>query len=104
MRFFEKIKDLFNRNTYVRNVRLICTGELIDIIPLPEDRENYGVFVSYGVFVRIDDKNIKAFTQVTPIKKVDIGKSVSVCRDQFNCFYMVPVINPNDVVDVVSKE
>ena len=98
MRFFEKIKDLFNRNTYVRNVRLICTGELIDIIPLPEDRRNY------AVFVRIDDKNIKAFTQVTPIKKVDIGKPVSVFRDQFNCFYMMPVINPNDVVDVVSKE
>ena len=49
-------------------------------------------------------KNIKAFNQVTPIKKVDIGKSVSVFRDQFNCFYMMPVINPNDVVDVVSKE
>lgn len=98
MRFFEKIKDLFNRNTYVRNVRLICTGELIDIIPLPEDRKNY------AVFVRIDDKNIKAFTQVTPIKKVDIGKPVSVFRDQFNCFYMISVIKPNDVVDVVSKE
>ena len=98
MRFFEKIKDLFNRNTYVRNVRHICTGDLIDIIPLPEDRKNY------AVFVRIDDKNIKAFTQVTPIKKVDIGKSVSVFRDQFNCFYMISVIKPNDVVDVVSKE
>ncbi len=98
MRFFQKIKDLFNRNTYVRNVRLICTGELIDIIPLPEDRKNY------VVFVRIDDKNIKAFTQVIPIKKVDIGKPVSVFRDQFNCFYMISVIKPNDVVDVVSKE
>ena len=98
MRFFEKIKDLFNRNSYVRNVRLICTGELIDIIPLPDDRKNY------AVFVRIDDKNIKAFTQVTPIKKVDIGKPVSVFRDQFNCFYMISVIKPNDVVDIVSKE
>lgn len=98
MRLFEKIKDLFNRNTYVRNVRLICTGELIDIIPLPEDRKNY------AVFVRVDDKNLKAFTQVTPIKKVDIGKPVSVFRDQFNCFYMISVIKPNDVVDVVSKE
>lgn len=55
MRFFENIKDLFNRNTYVRNVRLICTGELIDIIPLPEDRKNY------AVFVRIDDSKTGSF-------------------------------------------